>query len=66
MNHLNFTKLDVIQDTRDLETIDVSKEPDFYFAKQAWEYEGSAIRDNSLAHWIEIGMAIERGDEYYE
>lgn len=56
------TKLEVIQDKRDLETIDPSLERDRYFAKQAWDYYGSAIRDNSIEHWIELGLEIERGE----
>jgi hypothetical protein len=54
------SKEDVMNETRLSEQIDVSKEPNLYFALLAWETHGVAIRDNTLAGWIEIGMKIER------
>lgn len=57
------TKNQVLEDKRWSDEIDVSKEPDLYFAKLAYEYHGLDIRDNSIEGWIEIGFDIERGDE---
>lgn len=56
------SKLDVM-DNRHSETIDVSKSPDLYFAKLAWESYGNSIRDNTLREWIVMGQAIERGQD---
>ncbi len=60
------TKKQVTTEARDSFEIDVSSEPDLYFALQAWEYHGLSIRDNTIEQWIEIGMAIERGDDESE
>jgi hypothetical protein len=59
----NVTKKQMFADPRSSEEIDVSKEPDLYFMKLAYEYHGDATRDNSADQMVAIGMDIERGDE---
>ncbi len=54
------TKRELFADTREAGEIDVSIEPDAYFAKLAIEYNGSAVRDNTFAELVKIGLEIVR------
>lgn len=61
---VKLTKKDMFKDARASYEIDQRKEPDLYFAKLSYEYEGDATRDNSIEEMIHIGMCIEmNGDE---
>lgn len=56
------TKKEMLADSRRSEKIDVSKEPEMYFMKLAYEHLGNATRDNSAEEMVWIGMAVERGE----
>jgi hypothetical protein len=61
MIQTKLTKRQMLADKRTSDQIDVSKEPDMYFMKLAYEEYGNATRDNSASELVQIGMDLERG-----
>lgn len=56
------TRREMYADKRDSEEIDVSREPEMYFMKLAYEHYGDATRDNSASEMVSLGMELERED----